>query len=59
MIIHANELQTAAHHDVCLSWAFDDETDPTEVTIFDSERELTTHWITIDKDHVCNLVDNV
>lgn len=35
-----------------LSWAFNDED---EVTIFDSQSDVTTNWLTIDEDYVCDL----
>jgi len=38
-----------------LSWAFDDEDAPTEITIFDPQDETTTHWITIEKGYVRDL----
>lgn len=37
---------------VPLSWAFNDDG---EITIFDSQNDVTTHWLTIDEDYVCNL----
>ena len=42
-----------------LSWAFDDEDAPTEITIFDPQNEITTRWIAIDKDYVCDLNESV
>lgn len=39
-----------------LSWAFNDED---EITIFESQNDVTTHWLTIDEDHVCDLNDCV
>lgn len=42
-----------------LSWAFDDEDAPTEITIFDPQKESTTHWITSDRDDVCALAECV
>ena len=38
-----------------LSWAFDDEESPTEITIFDPQDETTTRWITMEKDYVRDL----
>lgn len=44
---------------VTLSWAFNDADEPTQVTIFDSDDEITTHWITMDEEYVCDLLDHV
>ena len=47
---HSAELPNFA-----LCWAFDDEDSPTKVTVFDPQNEITTHWITIEKDYVWGL----
>lgn len=44
---------------VTLSCAYDDRDAPTEFTIFDAQREVTTRWITIDRDHACELGERV
>lgn len=38
-----------------LSWAYDDTDAPTEVTIFDSDGEITTRWITMETEYVRDL----
>lgn len=42
-----------------LSWAFDDANEPTEITIFDRQHEVTTHWITMNEDDVYDLNESV
>jgi len=38
--------------------AYDDEERPTEVTIYSSDTdEITTHWITIEKDYAWDLMN--
>lgn len=44
---------------VTLSWAFNDADAPSQVTIFDSDDEITTHWITMDEEYVYDLLDHV
>lgn len=53
-----DEARPAEQPRYTLSWAYDDEEHPTEVTIFDSREEPTTRWVTVDEDHVRDLEDN-
>lgn len=55
MSTNDSESHSAELPDVTLCWAFDDEGSPTEVTVFDPQNEITTRWITIDEDYVCDL----
>lgn len=55
MSTNDREPRSAELPDFTLCWAFDDEDSPTEVTVFDPEREPTTHWITIEKEYVWDL----
>lgn len=59
MQTHDHESQFEELPDGTLSWAFDDEDDPTEITIFDPRNDITTHWITIEKASVCDLNESV
>jgi hypothetical protein len=57
--MHTHDPHPEALSHSTLSWAFDDEDAPTELTIFDPENEITTRWITIDKDYTYTLSECV
>lgn len=59
MHTHDHESRSAEPPTVALSWAFNDEDAPTEITVFDPQNEVETRWITMDKDHVCDLDESV
>lgn len=54
-----NESRSAEHPRHTLRWAYDDEEHPTEVTVFDPGADITTHWITIDKESVWKLDETI
>lgn len=59
MQTHDYEPHPEEHSNGILSWAFDDEDAPSEITVFDPQNEITTHWITIDKEYVCDLNESI
>lgn len=41
-----------------LAYAFDDDDDPSEVTVFpDAAEDVVTRWLTVDKEHAVPLED--
>ncbi len=59
MQTHDHESYSEEHPTGTLSWALDDEDAPSEITVFDPGHDITTHWITIKKDYVCDLNESV
>lgn len=57
--MHTDDSHPEDHPPGTLSWAVDDEADPSELTIFEPQAELTTHWITMDTESVCDLDQRV
>jgi hypothetical protein len=52
MSINDHENPTTEQPNFDLDWAFDDAGDPTHITVFsDKKSEITTHWITIEKEY--------
>ncbi|GAB6861185.1 hypothetical protein ACFR97_14045 [Haloplanus litoreus] len=56
---HDHESRPENRPAITLAWAFNDQDAPSEITIFDPQNEITTHWITIDKDYVYDLDETV
>lgn len=53
----ASDAHPAAHRPVELSWRYDDDTAPREITVFpaDGGTEVLTQWLTVDVDTAVHL----